>query len=521
MMCDCLLIVVRQLSHITYTFLPYYKRYLWPLIHYHKFLAKCIKKLKRNSVDVKTSVSPVAVFLREEVCAVSDHLASVSLYKSEEWMDCLVHFNGWTDHSSAAEKRLRLLVSRLNLRPLAEPGDVDSPLLRSQVDEHFLRAMASAREQMTNGGIQQERANLHKSVVQQGGDKGARKIPPSGRNKIPLHPQRVTPPSYPTPTNQSAAATAEAAYGNGGEAQQPYGYSGHGGWYGWPQYAYCDESSVQSGLSGDSYLQQYNEYGMYTGATPGPYYGPPQDRSDYYYGPQAGAYPPPPGMTPEGWMPHPPPPSGGPNSAYAKHTSEGTNYMHPPGTPSSHSSPQNYNPYQFSPAHMAVNFADNRVTPTQTPHKSPYPQTGVPSSPYWGHLDQSTLAMTGLVTPHSKLPETPQRAGRQQDAGSQDEKEDGQDSPDVDKSQEDFAANAQPLLINNWSQYYPQGAVSLRVVCCAIPWYTRVFQNLTLRPFCFTAVRRPKILCRSPSLASNTVYDVTASQLSGGCLLRT
>lgn len=435
---------------------PFY-RYLWPLIHYHKFLAKCIKKLKRNGVDVKTSVSPVAVFLREEVCAVSDHLASVSLFKSEEWMDCLVHFNGWSDHSPVAEKRLRMLVSRLNLRPLAEPGDVESPLLRSQVDDHFLRAMASAREQMRNGGIQQERANLSKSSSQSGSDKQSRKVPPTGRNKIPLHPQRVhpMPPAHRTPANQSAAAAAEAAYGKGGDAQQqPYGYSGHWWANGWPQYAYCDESnSVQSALSGDSYLQQYNEYGMYPGATPGAYYGPPQGRSDYYYG-QAGGYP-------HSWMPHPP--TGDPNSAYASQTSEGSSYMHPPGAPSSHSSPQrNYNPYQYSPAHMQPGSsfaADNRVTPDQTPHKSPYPQTGVPSSPYWGHLDQSTLAMTGLVSPHGKLPETPQRAGRQQDDGSQDE-EDGKDSPGSDKSQDDFATNAKPLLINNWSQYYPHGSVS-------------------------------------------------------------
>ena len=62
-------------------------RYLWPLIHYHKFLAKCIKKLKRNNVDVKTSLSPVSAFLREEVCAVSDHLAATSKFTSDEWME--------------------------------------------------------------------------------------------------------------------------------------------------------------------------------------------------------------------------------------------------------------------------------------------------------------------------------------------------------------------------------------------------------------------------------------------------
>ena len=60
-------------------------RYLWPLIHYHKFIAKCIKKLKRNGIDVKNSMSTVSLFLRQEVCNVSDHLAFMSKYDSEEW----------------------------------------------------------------------------------------------------------------------------------------------------------------------------------------------------------------------------------------------------------------------------------------------------------------------------------------------------------------------------------------------------------------------------------------------------
>ena len=106
---------------------------------------------------MKTSVSPVSVFLREEVCAVSDHLASVSLFDSDEWMNCLTQFSGWTDTAPAAEERIRTLVGKLHLRPLTEPGDVDSPLLRSQIDEQYLRAMASARAQMAGAGSQEER----------------------------------------------------------------------------------------------------------------------------------------------------------------------------------------------------------------------------------------------------------------------------------------------------------------------------------------------------------------------------
>lgn len=126
-------------------------RFLWPLIHYHKFLAKCIKKLKRNNVDVKTSISPVSVFLREEVCAVSDHLGIISNFTSEEWMEALPHFHGWTDTSVEGEETLRKLVKNLPMRPLQEQSDVDSELLRSQIDRSFLIAMADARKQMKSG----------------------------------------------------------------------------------------------------------------------------------------------------------------------------------------------------------------------------------------------------------------------------------------------------------------------------------------------------------------------------------
>ncbi len=128
-------------------------------------MAKCIKKLKRNGVDVKTSVSPVSVFLREEVCAVSDHLAVVSLFDSDQWMACLEHFSGWTDTSLRADENLRALVAQLKLRPFAEPGDVDSPLLRSQIDEQYLRSMASARAQMACNTTENERLSEKDTVT--------------------------------------------------------------------------------------------------------------------------------------------------------------------------------------------------------------------------------------------------------------------------------------------------------------------------------------------------------------------
>eukprot|EP00559_Dactyliosolen_fragilissimus_P002568 CAMPEP_0184867180 /NCGR_PEP_ID=MMETSP0580-20130426/25305_1 /TAXON_ID=1118495 /ORGANISM="Dactyliosolen fragilissimus" /LENGTH=961 /DNA_ID=CAMNT_0027367273 /DNA_START=342 /DNA_END=3227 /DNA_ORIENTATION=+ len=129
-------------------------RYLWPLIHYHKFLAKCIKKLKRNNIDVKTCISPVSAFLREEVCAVSDHLASASKFDSETWMAALSNFNGWVDQEVKAESRMRQLIKEIPLRSLREPLDMESSLLRSQVDKSFLKAMANVKELMVNGASQ-------------------------------------------------------------------------------------------------------------------------------------------------------------------------------------------------------------------------------------------------------------------------------------------------------------------------------------------------------------------------------
>ncbi len=115
-------------------------------------MAKCIKKLKRNNVDVKTSLSPVSAFLREEVCAVSDHLAATSKFSSEEWMEGLPHFYGWTAQDEESQNRLKDIVQTLPMRSLVEPADVDSSLLRNQIDVCFLKAWKAQREQMENGG---------------------------------------------------------------------------------------------------------------------------------------------------------------------------------------------------------------------------------------------------------------------------------------------------------------------------------------------------------------------------------
>lgn len=122
-------------------------RYLWPLIHYHKFIAKCIKKLKRNSIDVKKDSSNVSLFLRQEVCNVSDHLAFMSKYDSEEWTSALSHFDGWSDHDPRMEETLRMLAADHRIIGAAEKADLQSLLLRSRIDGTILKAMQTAKEE--------------------------------------------------------------------------------------------------------------------------------------------------------------------------------------------------------------------------------------------------------------------------------------------------------------------------------------------------------------------------------------
>jgi len=123
-------------------------RYLWPLIHYHKFIAKCIKKLKRNGIDVKTSTSSVSLFLRREVCHVSDHLARMSKYDSEEWTAALCHFDGWTESSPEVNEAVCRIVSGQKLVGVRESADdACSSLLRSQIGDTVLKAMQSAKDE--------------------------------------------------------------------------------------------------------------------------------------------------------------------------------------------------------------------------------------------------------------------------------------------------------------------------------------------------------------------------------------
>lgn len=435
--------------------------YLWPLIHYHKFLAKCIKKLKRNGVDVKVSVSPVAVFLREEVCSVSDHLARVSHYSSDEWMSCLELFNGWVDTDERTEARIRSLIVGMKLRPLNEPGDVDSPLLRSQIDEQFLRSMVVVREQMTNNSSPRLTKSPVKIVAQ--------KIDPqlstttvtsmSSRPGLPLHPKsrHLTDPHGPSANlkhrkpssamsrsrqvppisnTQSNSGKFHNSHVDGVYSSRQYNY----GYYlpGWtPQYALCDDgTSVESALSGDSYLHQYPvyDYGMYgqqqgyypSSLTPDQSMSHSENGSNPNFGlndgshyPMPGQYYPDPNMGNGCWYP----PTRDPNMAFGPPLMEGSTLSS--GLPSSPPSPQ-------CPPSQIENSND------RSPH--------VPNSPFWGHLGYNTLAISGIMTPQGKMPPTPSDGLHHGEEATIEEQKEG--SPRND-------ANMAPPYQFNGVHYYP------------------------------------------------------------------
>lgn len=153
--------------HYLYHFFSCF-RYLWPLIHYHKFIAKCIKKLKRNGIDVKSHPSAVCRFLRQEVCNVSDHLAFMSKYDSEEWTSALSHFKGWADHDPTVEVALRSLVASQRLVGLADTADAKSMLVRGQIEDSILKAMQVAKEEAKRDAYDYKDAPTQQ--LQEGGD---------------------------------------------------------------------------------------------------------------------------------------------------------------------------------------------------------------------------------------------------------------------------------------------------------------------------------------------------------------
>lgn len=93
--------------------LSYHNRrwsYLWPIINYHKFIARYLKKVK-SFHDCNESF---ANLLQSDLNAVSRHLVKTSLLTASQWMRKLDFFFGWIDTND--EECLRHAVAELHVK---------------------------------------------------------------------------------------------------------------------------------------------------------------------------------------------------------------------------------------------------------------------------------------------------------------------------------------------------------------------------------------------------------------------
>jgi len=429
-------------------------RYLWPLIHYHKFLAKCIKKLKRNSIDVKTCHSPVSTFLRSEVCAVSNHLASSSRFTSEQWMDGLPEFHGWIPKDSATERRIRDLVANLPIRSLGEPVNWKSPLLRSQIDKCFLLAMEADKGQMVvdgfgEGRVREERFDSNEGeypVVGYGRDRvgsnGTNSSSNGGEMGYTRPPKAKPPKKIPGSATKQRRPKKRVTDMNAMNGR--YNSNPMGGWNRPGQQMMPPHSHMQHGMYPPQYTNHYagqppppNAYATGNGYSFGNSIGAPPNMyggsDDYTHHPQAewGSHQMNANMHYYNRWDQPQmgndvqyfhQPASGPIATWTTHEEAPLPQPHYPEQP-----PQTYNPAHLPHTSSETNDPpEKKPTPTvitnpalmevprrdflQTPSKPRYnnseeinQSTIPPDSPYWAHLGFSTLAMSGLATPQGSV----------------------------------------------------------------------------------------------------------------------
>jgi hypothetical protein len=420
-------------------------------------------------------------------------------------MDCLQYFNGWTNPNEKAEEHIRGLVSKLKLRPLGEPGDVDSALLRSQIDEQYLQAMVSARAQMAGVGLEQEgRHNKGHSSRHRDNTPDAK----SKQSILPSQSMAGPPPAYPRPNASPASYRAQPHMHGASPAamgRPRWGYPPqHGQWWGngyhpHPPYPYRDDASVHSALSGDTSFQQQYDPNMsgYPGAMHHPHYYHPMMYPQHQMlpGQPQGVYDPsmqdPSTYGLEGCNPE----------QFAAMDWGGQPHMgHMPpqsSTPSLPGTPGAPLPVQDMPAYTDSQANTHLVPADQTPYK--YNPNQVPMSPYWGHLDHATLAMMGIATPQG--PSAPQTPARGVNPSSTEDRGDVESKPESHGA----AGNAQPLLLRQ--QYYGYGVSPARSSALALV----DAGNLTLTCFFpIISVWQPGGLW-SP-IPCNSIHDVASGQ---------
>lgn len=211
-------------------------------------------------------------------------------------------------------------------------------------------------------------------------------------------------------------------------------------------YHYEDDASVPSQLSGENYAPAY-DISMY----PGPIHPHPQ-----YFHPLMYAHQPPP-VQPEMYSPAVHETEYVPNygsahfervnwSGHAQNVAQQgkeRTYQPAPGTPGGHGTDEA--PASSGTYPLSGQFYTEVPTPVAHGDGDHTPYKYSPGSPYWGHLDHTTLAMMGIATPQgmAATPQTPSR-GLHSSCGGQDLA--SEDDPNAASS------SAQPLLLR---QQYP------------------------------------------------------------------
>jgi len=161
--------------------------YLWPMINYHKLLARYIKKLKGTSNNNATLLS----LLQNEIFDISRQLAKASEFTAAQWIEKLAFFDGWVSTYANDEEYLRQAVSELHVKSFSNDTLSSSsnneihqkPLQLDNIDEYFskviLRAQESQKDSNTeNSEDTKKSSDQTKNSVQHGKSKKDKK----GRN---------------------------------------------------------------------------------------------------------------------------------------------------------------------------------------------------------------------------------------------------------------------------------------------------------------------------------------------------
>jgi hypothetical protein len=246
-----------------------------------------------------------------------------------------------------------------------------------------------------------------------------------------------------------------ATSANAGARRPRWGYNHP--WYSW-EMGYGDSSSVQSGLTAESYPY---DYGMYSGHVH-PYYGYPPQSSEVSHNSLEQSVSSEHASNNEAYHQHPHPHRHQQQShhlhahLHSQHWMNGgvahphMYAMHPhmmgphfyPPAPVQMGPPPGLQPSVQENVELSdVPAVETSFETYETPYKYDL-NTSLPMSPFWSHLDRATIAM-GLATPAKTTPGTPRREGEVEVAAVQDNKS-------------GFAVNAQPLLLRP-NHYYGYG----------------------------------------------------------------